>query len=76
MTAVAESFGPAIEAILEKVWNPGPRPGRKARNVLEYRDTPSSPWTRSAMHWDYLDVAFLNRFCGYEKYRVVGTVMK
>lgn len=37
---------------------------------IEFRDTPRSGWMRSRMAWTFEDVAWLNRACGYEKYRV------
>lgn len=37
---------------------------------VEYRDSARGAWKRSAMPWTFEDVAYLNRTCGYEKYRV------
>jgi hypothetical protein len=38
--------------------------------TIQYRHSKHGAWKTSAMPWSFEDVAYLNRACGYEKYRV------
>lgn len=41
------------------------------KDIVEYRfDQNSLTWTRSWVGWDYKDVDFFNRICGWVKYRI------
>lgn len=41
------------------------------RLSIQFRDTKTSAWKRCRSAWTFDDIAYLNRVCGYEKYRVV-----
>lgn len=66
---------PAIESIPADIWNAFPRPGKTAQNVVEYRNQRGGDWVRSYMAWSTEEIAFFNRACGYERYRVARVVL-